>query len=242
MLHLDQIVLAQEKTPIYDRKGVFLDMNLGIGTPVGQLSDRFGIHQTIGAGLSYETPKMLDYGFKFQYFYGNKVNEDVLAPYRTDFGQIIGVDYFLTSLSLRERGFFTQIFIGGLIPFGNQGKCRQGFKWTAGLGYIEHKIRIQDDSRAAPQFSGTVGRGHDRLTTGWCTVGFLGYEYKANNGKINFYTGFESVFGFTKNIREWNYDTDVSEFGISRKDILIQYKIAWYLPFFFKSSPESIEY
>ncbi|MEO6189366.1 MAG: hypothetical protein ABIO44_02395 [Saprospiraceae bacterium] len=93
---------AQEK-PTYNKNGIFVDLNLGIGKASGLLSNRFGSHNLIGGGVSYHPASGLDYGVKFHYFFGNSVKEDVLAPYRTDFGQLIGGDGFLTDVTLKER-------------------------------------------------------------------------------------------------------------------------------------------
>ena len=107
---------------------------------------------------------------------------------------------------------------------------------------MEHHIRIQDDARAAVQFSGDFGRGLDRLANGFCLQGLVGYELKSKNGKVNLYTGFEILYGFTQARRKWNYDTANSELGIGRQDIILQWKLGWYLPFFIDKHAESLEY
>lgn len=234
-------ILHAQKVASYDLNGIFMDVNLAYGSPFGKLSDRFGPHFSFGVGLSYQPSKGIDFGAKFQYFFSRNVREDVLAPYRTDFGQIIGEDFFLTDVVLRERGYFSYIYFGGIIPLASQAKARHGIRWMLGPGFIQHRIRIQDDSRAATQLFSDFGRGLDRLTNGFCAVGFMGYEFKSLNGRINFYTGIETVFGFTQGRRQWNYDTEISELSINRNDNLIQFKFGWYLPFFIKK-PESLEY
>lgn len=227
----------------YSRKGIFLDLSLAAGQPMGELSERFGLHQSIGGGISYQPSKGLDIGLKYQFIFGNKVKEDVLFPYRTDFGQIIGVDNLLTTVNLRERGTIAYIYTGILFPVGNQTRYRHGIKCNLGLGFMEHRIRIQDDSRSAEQFYATdLGRGLDRLSNGFCSSVFLGYELKSFNGRINLYSGFEIIGGWTQNRRAWNYDTAVSEKGIQRQDFLVQFKVGWYLPFFFDKHAEYIEY
>ncbi|NOT37843.1 MAG: hypothetical protein HOP11_10740 [Saprospiraceae bacterium] len=225
----------------YSLKGIFLDLNLASGTPFGQLAERFGSHLSVGSGLGYQPSKGLDFGIKFQYFFSRNVKEDVLEPYKTNFGQLIGEDFLMTDVVLRERGYSIHAFTGGLIPFGSQSKNRQGIRWMIGPGFLQHHIRIQDDARAATQLYSDFGRGLDRLSYGFSAVGFLGYELKSMNGRINFYAGIESVFGFTEGRRQWNYDLAQSDFGKSRNDNFIQFKIGWYLPFFFKNS-DVIEY
>lgn len=225
----------------YALKGIFLDLNIAYGTSFGELSKRFGPHQSFGLGISYQPAKGLDFGIKYNYFFSKNVREDVLKPYRTDFGQLIGEDFLLTSVQLRERGFLAFGYCGGIIPFGSQHKNRQGVRWMFGPGFIQHRIRIQDDSRSVTQLYSDFGRGLDRLTNGFCIVNFVGYELRSSNGRINVYSGFEAIWGFTSGKREWDYDKAESSLGIKRKDNLIQFKLGWYIPYFIKKS-ELIEY
>ncbi len=224
------------------KSGIFFDAFFGLGNSFGDLKDRFGKHQSLGAGICYMPNKGFDFGIKLNYFFGSTVKEDVLAPYRTDFGHLIGIDGYLSDILLRERGLFTYVYLGDLIPLGNQEIMQHGLKVLLGIGYMEHKIRIQDDSRAVVQLQSDFGKGLDRLSNGLAGVTFVGYEFKSRNGKINFYTGLECAWGFTKNLRKWNYDTQSSDSNIRRNDILVQYKIAWYLPFFFGRHADAIEY
>lgn len=226
----------------YDRRGIFAELGFGLGEPIGQLSDRFGFHQSAGLGLGYHPSHGIEWGFRYQFIFGKDVREDVLAPYRTDLGQLIGVDNFLTDVLLRERMTAAYAYAGWLWPLGSQQRYRHGLKFNTGAGFMEHHIRIQDDARAAIQFSGDFGRGLDRLANGFCLQCLVGYELKSRNGKVNLYTGVEILYGFTQARRIWNYDTANSDLGIGRQDIILQWKLGWYLPFFIDRHAESLEY
>jgi hypothetical protein len=214
------------------------------GIPGGDLSDRFGTHLCLGVGVTYQPAKNhFNFGTRFNYFFGSEVKEDVLKPFRTGFdGLIIGRDNYLADLTLKERGFYIQVHTGGLIPVFSQEKIRQSIKWQFGLGFIQHNIRFEDDARALSQFTDEYKEGLDRMSNGWAIIPFIGYEYLSREGWLSFYTGIEPVFGFTKNRRSLNYDTNESELGISRTDIMINFKFGLYLPLYIFRDPANLEY
>ncbi|MBK9272070.1 MAG: hypothetical protein IPM48_10785 [Saprospiraceae bacterium] len=237
-------VHSQNSKVAQNNEGIFVDIHLGYGSALAQLSDRYGPNQCVGLGLSYEPPQYhFPIGIKWTYLFGTRVYEDVLKPYRTsDLGQIIGEDGFQTDVRLRQRAFNIQIFTGGIFSLGSQSMAKHGLKWSLGLGFLQHRIRIQDDSRSASQINLAFRQGHDRLTNGLSVTGFIGYEFRSHSGRINFYTGFEPILGFTQSRRSYNYDTMQSESGISRKDIYLQFKFGWYLPFFIGDYGEKFNY
>lgn len=235
---------AQSNHAAKGNDAIFLEINLGYGSAVGGLQDRFGPHQSVGLGLSYEPARYhFPIGFKWSYLFGTSVKEDILLPYRTsDLGQLIGEDGFQTDVQLRQRAFNLHLFTGGIFPIGTQKNAKHGLKWSLGIGFLQHRIRIQDDSRSASQINKAFSEGHDRLTNGVSLTGFLGYEFRSHSGKINFYTGIEPIWGFTQSRRSYNYDTMISEKGIGRDDVYLQFKIGWYLPFFLGNYGDKFDY
>ena len=85
-------------------------------------------------------------------------------------------------------------------------------------------------------------KGLDRLCNGVAISPFVGYEFLSRKGWLSFYSGFEPIFAFTQNRRSLNYDTNTSELGIARKDILLNFKLGIYLPFYLNHDYEKIEY
>lgn len=237
-------VWSQNHEAAKGKSALFLDINLGYGWPQGLLAERFGNNQSVGLGLSYEPARYhFPIGFKWTYMFGNEVREDVLAPYRTsDLNQIIGEDGFQTDVVLRERMFVLQAYTGGIFPLGSQKHAKHGIRWSLGCGFLQHRIRIQDDSRAAGQIDDVFRAGHDRLTNGFALTSFAGYEYRSFSGRINFYAGFEPVIGFTESRRSYNYDVMRSDLGVARRDVLLQFKLGWHIPYFLGNYGEEIEY
>lgn len=235
-------ILSQQEVNPQSKSGLFLDLHLGYGTPLGALADRYGNHQAVGLGLSFEPARYhFPIGMKWTYMFGRNVEEDVLAPYRTqDLGQIIGEDGVQTDVQLRERAFHIQLFTGGIFPIGSQKNAKHGIKWLLGVGFLQHRIRIQDDSRSAVQLNKVFASGHDRLCNGYAINSFLGYEYRSR--RINFYAGLEPVWAFTESRRSYHYDLMVSDLGVRRNDFMLQFKFGWYLPFYLGDYGENISY
>ncbi|MGB4970712.1 MAG: hypothetical protein WBO31_14350 [Saprospiraceae bacterium] len=227
-----------------NKPAILLDVTYNLGFPQADLKNRYGNHLGISGGITYQPAKNhFNFGLGFGYYFGSNVKEDVLKIFRTSFeGLLIGEDQYLAEMKLKERAYLAQIYMGGLIPIGSQKIARQSFKWKLGFGFLQHKIRFVDDARAIRQFTTEYLQGVDRLTNGFALIPFLGYEFLSRKGLFSFYTGIEPIIGFTQNQRNYNYDTNESEFGIHRKDILINFKIGIYLPFYLNTDLEKIEY
>src|SRR5690554_7147117 len=73
-------------------------------------------------------------------------------------------------------------------------------------GYLWHKLRIETQEDEVPQLEGEYLKGYDRLTIGVNTSQFLGYNYMADRGILNFYAGVYFQQGFTRNQRELFWD------------------------------------
>ena len=225
-----------EETPL---TALALKFNYGFQIPAGDLADRFGSNFVLGLGAEYIIKNGVFFGTEFDLHFGNKVKEDALASLRTAEGDIIGNDRSLSAVFPRMRAISAGIYIGKVISFGKLKNT--GLKVSLGAGFIEHKIRFQDDSNNAIQLFGDYVKGYDRLSNGFSLKQFVGYQYMSSDQRINIYGGFDFTEAFTKGRRDWNYD----QFGpdkSSRTDILIGFRIGLILPFFFGADPSTIYY
>ena len=96
-------------------------------------------------------------------------------------------------------------------------------------GVLQHKIRIEDRTGGLPQLVGDYKKGYDRMTNGLALTEFIGYQHFSNDGRINFYVGFEFTQGFTKNRRSWDFLTQ-QRMDNNRLDLLNGLRIGWTLP------------
>ena len=206
---LSSYSFAQEDNTLGNEGNVFLlGLNAAYQIKGGDYADRFGDNQSIGIGGEYVTNKHnFIFGFHTYFNFGNNVIEDVLSTLRTPDGAIIGNNRLLASVFLRERGIYGGVHVGKLFSL-LKSNPRSGIRVTVGAGFLQHKIRIQDDTRTVVQLTGEYKKGYDRLTNGLALTEFIGYQHISKNRFVNFYLGVEFTQGFTQNRRSWNFDTN----------------------------------
>ena len=221
-----------ELPAINEGPAILANFHIGGGTPAGDLQDRFGNHAKLGISVEYLTENNLFFGLEGSFFFGTEVKEDPLAIIRTDGGEIIGNDRLLAAVGLRKRGLQNQLTLGKLFPIGPK---RSGIRLTAGLGYWWHWIRIQDDSRTVAQLTGDYRKGYDRMTAGFSTSQFVGWQHLGNRRRINWTLGFEAIQGYTRGIRAWDFGA-MQAMNDARFDMYIGVKAVWTLPFYLKGA------
>ncbi len=238
-------VFAQyrENTPEYDEannKGgaLLFNFNFGAHLPAADMAKRFNEDMSVGGGLEYITANNFIWGAQGHYFFGTKVNDDPLAGIRTPEGGIIGVDQSLASVILRERGFFIGANLGKLLIFNE--KKRSGLRLSGGVGWMQHKIRLQDDGQTVPLLTGAYRKGYDRLTGGPTLTEFIGWQHLGANRRSNWFVGFDMLQGFTHTLRDWDFAAQQKLTGI-RLDLRFGIRMGWVLPFY-KQAAEQIYY
>lgn len=221
--------------------GVLLPhLNFSFQWPGLDLADRFGSNNAVGVGIDYMTSKNWIFGLEGTLTFGPNVNEDVISNLRDKDGQVLGNDRYFAEVSLKQRGYYASFFVGRLWPV-NQRNKRSGIKTSLGAGFMQHNVRVQDNTQTIPQVSSTYISGYDRLSRGFQVNQFVGYQYLGNNRRVNFQIGFEFIQGFTKNIRAINYNTKFNETK-ARVDLLYGVVASWYLPFYIGEKSEEIYY
>ena len=198
--------------------------------PGGDLADRFGVSSTIGAGFLTKTEGNWLFGFDANFIFGNRINEDsLLQNLLTSDGYVIGQEGQYADVSLFERGFYTSAKFGKIIPiFGSN--SNSGLMLLAGVGYIQHKIRIEVVNNTAPQLNGDYKMGYDRFTDGFQINQFVGYMHIGDSKLANFFIGFEILESWTQNRRSMNFDTGRRD-DKQRFDMLYGIKAGWIIPF-----------
>jgi hypothetical protein len=219
-----------------------IDFNFGFQNPAGELSKRFGSNLCVGVGFErVSLPKGWIFAINGSYLFGQTVKEDVLAGMRTSDGAIIGDIGTYSSVDLRQRGFNVGGHFGKIFKISDNGNRFRGIRATFGVGFLQHKIRIQDNDNAAAQVAPPYDAGYDRLTNGISLNQFIGYQVVSRDKKINFYAGFDFTEGFTKNRRGFNFDTRLRD-DKSRLDILYGFRVGWSIPLTSNVKADEIEY
>ena len=217
-----------------------VNFTTGVYLPQADMKTRFGQNYSAGVGAEIINPNRILFGINANYMYGKKVKEDILSTLYTREGYIIGKNLSPADVFLRERVLDIHANIGYIWKINkNPNLC--GLRTSFGIGFLQHKIRIQDDSRTVSQLTGDYAKGYDRLTNGISLQQFVGYQYISQNRRINFFGGLEFFEAFTQNQRTWNWDTRQAD-KTKRLDVLTGLKIGWILPFYLNDKGEDYSY
>lgn len=241
LFFLPCIIFSQDQR-LNQGTGFLLGFSYAVQWPGADLSDRFGQHFSAGLSTEWLTPKNnLILGVEGQFIFGQNVKTDVLADLRTPEGLIYGNDKSPADIQLRQRGFYLGGKVGKIL-FSSEQQPRSGLKITLGAGFLQHKIRIQDDpTRTVPQLSASYKKGYDRLTNGWALTQFVGYQKLANDTRLNFFFGIESMQAFTAGRRSFNFDSRQPDAG-SRFDLSFGVRAGWVLAFYYGKEQDETRY
>lgn len=205
------------------------------------MKERYGNNSLVGGFVGYKTKKNVIIGLEGNFLFGGKIKEPQLFQLISVDGiNFITPDGTLKTPEVTERGFVIKAYAGKIIPFAKPNK-NSGILVTMGIGFIQHRIKINYGTQSIPYLSKEYLKGYDRMTNGVILVPFLGYQYMSLNRRINFYAGFEATVGFTKGVRKWNFDTNTPGDG-KRLDVFLGLKAAWVLPIYLKSTEKYFYY
>jgi hypothetical protein len=163
------------------------------------------------------------------YLFGDQVKEDVLAPFRTSTGVVLGDDNQIADIFLRQRGFY--MGIGGGRLFQLRETSRSGILVNLQGGILQHNIRFTDERVSVAQVRAGRHVGYDRLTRGFCLKQTVAYKHLSADRLLNFEVALDCMQGFTSEVRAYNFDTGLPTIS-SRLDILIGLRLIWNLPFY----------
>ncbi|MDQ3108359.1 MAG: hypothetical protein M3R17_00550 [Bacteroidota bacterium] len=209
-----------------------LSFSYALQLPGGDLVHRFGANSSVGIGLNYKTRKNFIYGAQWTYLFGKDLRgENPIDSITTTEGFIIDKEGKFADIRMFERGFTLGLSAGKIFNTFLSPNINSGFTVTAGVGYLQHKIKIYDNGARSPQFDKETLKGYDRLTSGIMTTEFVGYYYLSKSRYVNFYCGLEFYQGFTKSRRSWDYSLMRADTE-NRIDLLSGFRVGWVLPLY----------
>lgn len=211
--------------------------------PAGDLATRFGNNHKVGAAFSVKLKTnwvlTLDAGFMF----GTNLKEEaysILDGLKTDVGQITSKYGTPGNIMMSERGYTLMFKTGKILPF-LQSNDNSGPFIGGGIGFLQHKIRIDNEGNDTPQIYDEYKKGYDHLSNGIAFSEFVGYRHYAKNNMANFYLGIEYSQAITKNRRGYNYNT--MEFDNTlRFDALYSLKVGLVIPIVRRTPSEFYTY
>lgn len=197
--------------------------------PSGDIEDTYGNAHSVGGAIGYKTASNWQFEFEGGFMFGSDIKrKDLLSDIINANGDVTDLDGELVKIILDMRGINFYASAGKIIPVLGSNK-NSGLLLQAGIGYMQHKIRVDYRDGEVFQLSEEMLKGYDRLHTGVALRQFVGFQYYGKSNLTNFYLGIELNQGLTKNRRGYNYDT--RSFDTDRKtDILSGLRFGWTIP------------
>ena len=229
-----------------DNEGSVFTINIDYGfhLPAGDLVDRFGASNSVGGGIDFISKNNLIFGLQAYANFGNEVKQNPfasLAPDPLNDRLLPTANGEVTTVQLKQRGQYYGIHFGklfGIMP----NNPRSGIRLTLGGGYMQHKIRVQDDPQAfIAVIAGDYKSGWDKLTSGMAITGFLGWQLLSLNRRVNFSAGIEYTHGLTQGQREFDFELGGPD-NAERVDVMLGVRLRWSLPIYLDDSASEIFY
>lgn len=197
----------------------------------GDLADRYGFFNHLGAMAGYKTKRNWVYGLDGNFMFGNNIRMTGLFDHLTDYqGNISDENGDIGKVVLFSRGFNVNLMVGKVIPVWGR-NANSGIYIHTGVGYLQHKLRIETNDQVVPSLELKYKKGYDRFTSGINFHQFLGYAFLANQGIVNFYGGFYMQEGLTYNRRDIFFDRPNEPVPKGMMlDIQIGFKVGWFIP------------
>jgi hypothetical protein len=215
--------------------------HFGFHIPGGDIAERFGADFNIGGAFLIKTGHNFLLGAEGNFIFGGQVKDKdlILADISTSQGYVIDRYGNYADIFFYERGFSTFFRLGKVIPVIGPNP-NSGLYATGGVGYLQHKVRIENKENTAPQVEGDYKKGYDQLTGGFAISEQVGYINLSNKYIFNFSAGFECIQSWTKALR--SYDFNLMGKDTSRRlDLFFGMKFSWFIPLY-KKAPDKYYY
>lgn len=231
-------VLAQENEErVEKQEGYLIGFNVQVPSiTIANLNDRFGWVSQMGPSISYKSKENWLYSVAYNVMFGNRINETVGGNLINSQGLIIGTDGYIAEIQPQMTGFTLQFQAGKIINI-NKKNLDSGILLSGGIGYMQHRINLNNSSNTTPQIQGIYAKGYDKLTNGFMIGQTISFFRIDPNKLFNFQFGIEMGQGFTKNRRDFNFDTKSAEPDL-RLDGYIGLKFTIYIPAYLSAKDE----
>ena len=188
-------------------RAAHITIESGLHTPWGDLSDRFGISNTVGASFRVKTANRWLTGFGARFLTGSNVRQaGLLNNLKTEGGYLIDNEGSIALVTAQQRGTLLTASIGRLFPIAPSNP-NTGLTIEIAGGYWAHKIHFQNRGNRVTQLESPYLASYDRLASGWVLCPRVGYWYMDPRGRVNFHVGLECYAGRITPRRDWNADT-----------------------------------
>lgn len=202
--------------------------------PLLDMAKTFGLNSNIGVngGVKLSSNWQLELEGTFMFSKNIKITT-LLDPIVTSDRQIIARDGGPANIEVYERGITGSFNLGRVFPVIGPNP-NSGLIAKLGIGFMRHKIRIDNQENVVPQLDEDNVIYYDRLTLGVMTKEYFGYQHLGNNNLTNFHFGIEFIQGFTRGMRDYQIDIE-APYRDQRLDFMIGLRVGWIFPVYRKA-------
>ncbi|WP_258540752.1 hypothetical protein [Parvicella tangerina] len=211
-----------------------ISASYAVQLPLLDMAKTFGVNSNIGVngGVKLANNWQIELEGTFLFSKNIKIGT-LLDPIVTSDRQIIANDGGPANIEVYERGITGCVNLGRVFPVIGPNP-NSGLIAKFGLGFIRHKIRIENQEYLVPQLDDENVIYFDRLTLGVMTKQYFGYQHLGNNNLTNFHVGIEFIQGFTKGMRDYQIDLE-GPYNEHRLDFMIGLRVGWIFPVYRKA-------
>ena len=205
--------------------------------PIGILSEKFGNNSNIGINLINKTEDNLFYGFKAGYIFGGKIQDStIFNDISTENGFVIDGNGTYANIILLQEGFSSNLYAGYAFCFDESNPT--GIYLSTGIGFLQHRIRIDTKNQYIPHLNNDYKQGYDQLANGFNTNFSIDYIYYKQNNRLKIFTRVDYSLAFTKDRRAYNFTTQSSNEDKIRYDQLLGIHLGIIIPINRKNEEE----
>lgn len=209
--------------------------------PSGDFETTYGNSSSVGGAIGFKTKSNWQFELEYNFMFGSNIKrKDLLSDIINERGDVTDSDGELLKIVYDLRGYSLYTSVGKVFPISKKNR-NSGVLVQAGVGFLQHRIFIDYRDGKAFQLREDMIKGYDRLHNGLALKQFIGYQYFGSKNLINFYIGLEFQEGFTKNRREYNYDTRAFD-KEQKEDLLYGLRLGWSIPIRKRSSEDFYYY
>lgn len=211
-----------------------ISASYAVQLPLLDMAETFGVNSNIGVsgGVKFASNWQVELEGTFLFSKNIKITS-LLDPIVTSDRQIIASDGGPANIVVYERGLTGCVNLGRVFPVIGPNP-NSGLIAKFGLGFMRHKIRIENQENLVPQLSAENVIYYDRLTLGLMTRQYFGYQHLGNSNLTNFHVGFEFIQGFTRGMRDYQIDIE-GPYNSNRLDFMIGLRVGWIFPVYRKA-------
>lgn len=202
--------------------------------PLLDMSKSFGVNSSLGLTGGIKTANNWQFELDGTFMFSQNVKvSTILDPLLTSDRQIVNANGEPANVEVYERGFTGTFNVGKVFPFIGPNP-NSGLITKLGVGFIRHKIRIDNQDNLVPALNKENLVYFDRLTLGVLVKEYIGYQHLGNTNLANFTFGIEFMQGFTRGMRDYQLDLE-GPYKDNRLDFLFGIRVGWIIPVYRKA-------